>query len=71
MELLLIAGIEVFLILAVMPFILLLIALVDVLRSDFKDSGTKIVWVVVIVFMPLLGSVLYFILGRRQKALCY
>ncbi len=42
-------------------------ALVDILRSDFKDSVQKLVWIVVILFLPIIGTVLYFTIGRRQR----
>jgi Phospholipase_D-nuclease N-terminal len=46
-----------------------IIALVSLLKSG-ADSGTKILWVVLIVLLPVLGMVLYFILGPgRRKVL--
>jgi hypothetical protein len=50
-----------------MPFILILIALIDILTSNFRDSNTKLIWVIVVIFVPCLGSILYFIMGRSQK----
>lgn len=46
--------------------LLWIIALVDILRSDFRGND-KIVWVVVVIFFPFLGSILYFLIGRSQK----
>ena len=48
--------------------ILIISALIDILRSEFKGNN-KIVWVLVVIFLPFLGSLLYFGLGRSQKAL--
>ncbi|MGG9961296.1 PLDc N-terminal domain-containing protein [Ferruginibacter sp. SUN106] len=48
-------------------FLLWLIALVSVLQSNFKDSVTKLTWVVVIIFLPVLGSLLYFFMGLGQR----
>ncbi len=42
-------------------------ALVDVLRSDFRGSNTKILWVIVILLAPFLGVLLYLIMGRKDK----
>lgn len=39
-------------------------ALIDIIRSK-KDSTTKIIWVVVILVVPLIGSILYLVFGRR------
>jgi hypothetical protein len=43
------------------------IALIDVLRSNFKGSNDKLIWVLVILFLNVFGSVLYFLIGTRQK----
>jgi len=43
-------------------------ALIDVLRSEFTNSSNKIVWVLLIFFLPLLGALLYLLIGRNQKA---
>ena len=43
-----------------------LIALVDILRSDFEGND-KIVWVLVVILFPFLGSILYFVIGRSRK----
>lgn len=47
-------------------FIIWLIALVDILRSEFTGYN-KIIWLLVVLFVPLLGAILYFIIGRKQK----
>lgn len=52
---------------ALFVFILPIMALVDLLRSSFKDSTNKIVWAILIVLMPVIGSVLYFFIGKQQK----
>ena len=51
----------------ILPLILLLWALIDILRSNFKDSITKLVWIIVVIFVPLIGAILYLVLGRSQK----
>jgi len=42
------------------------IALVDILRSEFHGND-KVLWALVVVFFPVLGSILYFIIGRSRK----
>jgi len=49
------------------PLVMLIIALVDILRSEFEDSANKILWVIVVILLPFLGSLLYFLIGRNQK----
>ncbi|HSS45171.1 MAG TPA: PLD nuclease N-terminal domain-containing protein [Thermoanaerobaculia bacterium] len=46
--------------------ILDIIALVKLLQSG-ADAGTKILWVVVIVLLPFLGMILYFLMGPGRK----
>ena len=49
-------------------FLLLpLIALIDIVRSEFSDSSNKLIWVVIVIFFPIFGSILYFMLGKGQK----
>lgn len=40
--------------------------LIDVLKSEFKGSG-KIVWLLVVFFLAILGSILYVAIGRKQR----
>ena len=47
-------------------FVLDIIALVSLLKSG-ADTGTKILWVVVIVLLPLVGMVLYFLIGPGRR----
>ena len=51
--------------LSLLWFILWIVALVDCLKSN---SPNKLVWIVVIILLPFLGSILYFILGRSRTA---
>ena len=51
------------LLLGIIPTI---IALVDLLRNKFEDNN-KIVWVLVVLFFNLIGAILYFTIGRKQR----
>lgn len=42
-------------------------ALIDILKSDFKDSINKLIWLLVVFFLYVLGALLYIIIGRNQK----
>ncbi len=46
--------------------VLPVIALVHMLRNDFRGKH-RIVWVLIIVFLPLFGSILYFLIGKRYR----
>ncbi|WP_229663419.1 PLDc N-terminal domain-containing protein [Cloacibacterium rupense] len=50
-----------------LPSILWIIALIDILKSNFKEANGKIIWVLLVIFLPILGSILYFAIGKNQK----
>lgn len=64
-----IGGQEIVFILIVLGIVILLplIALVDVIRSNFRGPNDKLIWVIVILFLNVIGALLYFIIGRNQR----
>lgn len=40
--------------------------IVDILKSEFIGSN-KIIWLLISIFIPGLGVILYFLIGRGQK----
>ncbi|MEN0641749.1 PLD nuclease N-terminal domain-containing protein [Alkalicoccobacillus gibsonii] len=48
----------------ILQFVLMTIALVSCMKEE-NTNGPKWVWVLVIIFVNLLGPVLYFVIGRR------
>ena len=50
-----------------LPSIFWIIALIDILKSDFRDTNGKIIWALVVIFLPIIGSILYFLIGKSQK----
>ena len=48
-------------------FIFWLWMLIDCLSST-KPSGEKVVWFLVIFFFPLVGALVYYLVGRTAKA---
>lgn len=50
-------------------FIILVVpvaALVEIIRSNFRNPVNKIVWVLVVLLLPFIGSILFWIVGRKQ-----
>ncbi len=47
--------------------ILDIVAIVSLLKSS-ADTGTKILWLLLIVFLPLVGMILYFLMGPGRRA---
>jgi hypothetical protein len=50
----------------VIPVFLWLYAIIDILRNEFSGSN-KIIWLLVTLFLPAVGAILYFFIGRKQK----
>lgn len=59
---------ELLMILIIIFFISLLplIAIINVLRNDFQGND-KIVWILVILFLPFFGAILYFLIGKNRR----
>jgi hypothetical protein len=41
-------------------------AIIDILRSNFRGND-KIVWLLVVLFLSVLGIILYVVIGKKQK----
>ena len=54
------------LLMAFLGIILTIITLIDILKSKFEGNN-KIVWVLVVLFINLIGAILYFTIGKNQK----
>jgi len=44
--------------------ILDVVVILDILRSN-KDNEKKILWIIAVVFLPVLGPILYYVIGRK------
>lgn len=49
------------------PTVLWVLALIDIIKSNFKDDTTKIIWVLVVILVPLIGSIIYFAMRDQFK----
>jgi len=48
-------------------FVIWIVTIVDIVRSEFTTPANKTVWMLLVIFLPLLGMLLYIILGSSQK----
>lgn len=68
----LLSGIGIFSVLMIILFGMLLLillpifAIVDLIRSRIRDND-KVIWIIIIIIIPILGSILYFALGKSQR----
>jgi fatty-acid desaturase len=54
------------LIFALFTLVLTIVALVDILGNQFEGND-KLVWVLVVLFLGIIGVILYFAMGQKQK----
>ncbi|HBK88121.1 MAG: PLDc N-terminal domain-containing protein [Cyclobacteriaceae bacterium] len=53
-----------FRLLSILVFVVDVIIVMEILRSN-KDNEKKLLWIILVVFLPVLGPVLYFVIGRK------
>ena len=58
---------EYLLLFTIVAIILFLIALISILKNRFKGSPNKAIWVFIVFILPILGLILYFTIGRKQR----
>jgi hypothetical protein len=50
------------------PLLILIIdviVIVDIVQSH-KDNEKKILWVIAVIFLPILGPILYYLMGKKS-----
>ena len=41
-----------------------IVVIVDIIKSS-KDTEKKILWIIAVVFLPVLGPILYYVIGKK------
>lgn len=52
--------------LSLVSFVFWVVEIVDVARREFKDSNTKLLWLLVVVLAQGLGALIYYFAGKPQ-----
>lgn len=52
--------------LGIIVLVLDIIAIVDAVKSSL-ETGKKVLWIILILVLPVLGMVLYFLLGKKKQ----
>ena len=60
------SGILITILVILFIFLLPIFALISALMNNFRGND-KIIWILLIIFLPFLGSVLYFLIGRPGR----
>jgi hypothetical protein len=50
----------------IIQLILLIVTIVDLIRIE-KTNGPKWLWAIIILFINIIGPILYFVIGRRNE----
>ncbi|HEY7751859.1 MAG TPA: PLD nuclease N-terminal domain-containing protein [Ignavibacteriaceae bacterium] len=59
---------ELIIILILFGFIPFIIAFIDILKNEFEGYN-KLIWLLAVLFAPMIGSIAYFIIGKKQRVL--
>lgn len=59
--------VTIWLLIGFVVFIDWVLTIVDIVRSEFTIPSNKTVWIIVVILLPIMGTVLYCIFGLRQK----
>lgn len=51
----------------IIVFILQLVAIIDIVKSNFRHGSDKLIWILVVLFLNFIGAILYFAIGNNQK----
>jgi hypothetical protein len=52
--------------LIIVELALLIFALIDILKRTHMSQNTRIIWILVIIFINVIGPIIYFIFGRKE-----
>ncbi len=58
--------IEIIMILFLIGFIPFILAFIDILKNEYTGSN-KLIWLLAVLFAPVIGSIAYFFIGTKQK----
>lgn len=54
------------LILGVVALGLWIYAIADIVKGAFSGSGSKILWLVVVIIFPIIGALVYLFIGKKS-----
>ena len=46
---------------------LMVIAIIDLFRRENVKSGTRVIWLLVIIFINIIGPIIYLVAGRKDR----
>ncbi len=56
------------LLILLIPLVIWGYVVIEIVTGTFKDSIDKMVWLLVVLLVPFIGVILYYLIGRRKLA---
>lgn len=53
--------------LGLVVLVLDIIAIIDIVKST-RPTGNKVLWTLLVLILPLVGMILYFVIGKKKAA---
>ncbi|SFU08204.1 Phospholipase_D-nuclease N-terminal [Algoriphagus locisalis] len=53
--------------LGIIGFAIYAFTIYDVVTSNFANDNDKLIWVIIVVLLPLIGTILWFLIGRGKR----
>jgi hypothetical protein len=51
----------------ILGFLVYAFTIYDVVTSRFSNSNDRLIWILVVVLLPLVGTILWFLVGRSKR----
>jgi hypothetical protein len=51
----------------IIPIALIIYCVIDIVRSEFETANTRLLWLLIVLLAPFIGSLIYLAVGRSQK----
>ena len=43
------------------------LAIVEIVKSEFQDKNERLIWLLLVILLPFIGTILYLMIGRKQR----
>jgi hypothetical protein len=59
-------GLITWMIIGLLMIFLWISALVSIIRNEFYGQNEKLIWALLVIFLPFIGTILYFTIGLKR-----
>ncbi|MCB0633811.1 MAG: PLDc N-terminal domain-containing protein [Saprospiraceae bacterium] len=43
------------------------LAIIEIVRSEFLDKDERLIWLLLVILLPAIGTILYLMIGRKKR----